>query len=165
MEERLHADAEGLVVAVDKCPVRGLASAAGAADAGEDRGDDLVAEGEQGGDGIDAAHRVHAWVENSIRTGKDRGIGKLPSQSLAINGAWLAASLIAATLIAWLQLIALDGDLAAAEPRTLRCRVLHAAARLVRGARRRQLRIPATWPWADDITAAWQQITALPHAP
>ena len=31
--------------------MRGLASAAGAVDAGEDRGDDLVAEDEQGGDG------------------------------------------------------------------------------------------------------------------
>jgi len=48
------------------------------------------------------------------RNGKNTGIGRLPSQSLAINGAWLAASLIAATLIAWLQLIALDGDLASA---------------------------------------------------
>jgi len=47
----------------------------------------------------------------------------------------------------------------------LRYRVLHACARLVRSARRRQLRIPATWPWAHDITAAWQQITALPQAP
>ncbi len=47
----------------------------------------------------------------------------------------------------------------------LRYRVLHAAARIARGGRRRQLRIPATWPWADDITAAWRQITALPQAP
>ena len=69
---------------------------------------------------IDAAHRVHARVESGIRTGKQTGIGKLPSHSQAINGAWLAASLIAATLIAWLQLTALDGDLARAEPRTLR---------------------------------------------
>jgi Transposase DDE domain group 1 len=114
---------------------------------------------------IDAAHRVHARVENSIRTGKDCGIGKLPSQSLAINGAWLAASLIAATLIAWLQLIALDGDLAAAEPRTLRYRLFHAAARLARGGRRRHLKIAATWPWADDLVTAWKRVTALPHAP
>src|SRR5258708_24500048 len=50
-EERLHADAEGLVVAVDGGPVRWHASAARAAHAREDGGDDLVAEGEQGGDG------------------------------------------------------------------------------------------------------------------
>jgi len=69
---------------------------------------------------IDAAHRVHARVEDRIRTGKDTGIGHFPSQSLAINSAWLTASLIAATLLAWLRLIALDGDLARAEPKTLR---------------------------------------------
>jgi hypothetical protein len=114
---------------------------------------------------IDAAHRVHARVEDRIRTGKDCGIGHFPSRSLAINTAWLTASLLAATLLAWLRHLALGSDLAKAEPKALRYRLLHAAARLVRGARRRQLRIPATWPWAGDITSAWQQITALRRAP
>ncbi|MDQ2894569.1 MAG: transposase [Actinomycetota bacterium] len=114
---------------------------------------------------IDAAHRARARVEDRIRTGRDCGIGHFPSRSLAINTAWLTVSLLAATLLAWLRLLALDGDLAKAEPKTLRYRVPHAAARIIRGARRRQLRIPATWPWATDITAAWQHITALPQAP
>ena len=114
---------------------------------------------------IDAAHRVHARVEDAIRTGKDTGIGKFPSQSFAINTAWLSASLIAATLLAWLRLLTLDGDLARAEPKTLRYRVLHAAARLTRSGRRRQLKISPTWPWANAIATAWTRITALPHAP
>ena len=114
---------------------------------------------------IDAAHRVHARVEDRIRTGKDCGIGRFPSHDFAINSAWLAASLTAATLLAWLRLIALDGDLARAEPKTLRYRVLHTAARLVRGGRRRRLKIPANWPWADAIATAWARITALPQAP
>jgi hypothetical protein len=114
---------------------------------------------------IDAAHRVHARIEDGIRTGKDTGIGHFPSESFAINSAWLAASLIAATLLAWLRLLALDGDLAKAEPKTLRYRILHAAARLARGGRRRRLRIAATWPWADAIAAAWAMITALPQPP
>jgi hypothetical protein len=47
---------------------------------------------------------------------------------------------VAANLIAWLQLLALDGDLAtAAEPKLLRFRMLHVSARLIRGARRRRL--------------------------
>jgi hypothetical protein len=37
---------------------------------------------------IDAAHRIHARVEDSIRTGKDCGIGKFPSESLAMNKGW-----------------------------------------------------------------------------
>jgi hypothetical protein len=63
---------------------------------------------------------VHARVEDRIRTGKDCGIGKFPSQSLAVNSAWLTASLLAATLLAWLKLLALDADLTRAEPKTLR---------------------------------------------
>jgi Transposase DDE domain group 1 len=114
---------------------------------------------------IDAAHRVHARVEDGIRTGKNTGIGHLPSQSLAINAAWLTASLIAATLIAWLKLIALDGDLARAEPKTLRYRLFHTAARLTRSGRRRRLKIAATWPWASAIITAWERVTALPQAP
>jgi hypothetical protein len=89
---------------------------------------------------IDAAHRVHARVEDGIRTGKDCGIGRFPSRQMATNKAWFAAALIAATLLAWLRLLALDGALAKAEPKTLRYKILHAAARLTRGARRRQLR-------------------------
>jgi hypothetical protein len=73
---------------------------------------------------IDAAHRVHARVEDRIRTGKDCGLGRFPSHNFAINSAWLAAALIAATLLSWLRLIALDGDLARAEPKTLRYRIL-----------------------------------------
>jgi Transposase DDE domain group 1 len=114
---------------------------------------------------IDAAHRVHARVEDAIRTGKDCGIGKFPSHDFAVNSAWLAASLTAATLLAWLKLLALDGDLSRAEPRTLRYRVLHTAARLTRTSRRRILKIPAAWPWADAIAAAWTRIAALPQAP
>jgi Transposase DDE domain group 1 len=114
---------------------------------------------------IDAAHRVHARVEDGIRTGKDCGLGHFPSESFAINSAWLAASLIAATLLAWLRLLALDGKLAKAEPKTLRYRILHAAARLTHSGRRRTLKIAATWPWADAIAAAWEQISALPQAP
>ena len=104
---------------------------------------------------IDATHRVHARVEDCIRTGKDCGIGRFPSHDFAMNSAWLAAALFAATLLSWLRLLALDGDLAKAEPKTLRYRVLHTAGKLVRGGRRRRLKIPATWPWAEAIATAW----------
>ena len=67
---------------------------------------------------------------------------------------------MAATLLAWLKLIALDGALAKAEPKTLRYRLLHAAARLVRGGRRRLLKIAATWPWAQAIVTAWERASA-----
>jgi hypothetical protein len=112
---------------------------------------------------IDAGHRVHARVEDVIRTGKDTGLGRFPSRDYQVNKAWLDASMTACILLSWLRLLALDGTLASAEPKTLRYRLLHAAGRLVRGGRRRTLKIAAAWPWAAAITTAWQRIQALPH--
>jgi Transposase DDE domain group 1 len=114
---------------------------------------------------IDAAHRIHARVEDCVRTGKDTGIGRFPSHAFALNQAWLAAALIAAALLAWLRLLALDGILARAEPKTLRYPILHAAARLTVSGRRRRLKIAAAWPWAAAIVTAWERIAALPQAP
>jgi hypothetical protein len=111
---------------------------------------------------LEARHRAHARVEDRIRCAKQAGLGRLPSRVFAINQAWCALTAIAADLTAWLQLVGLDGDLARAEPKTLRYRVLHTAARLIRGQRRRRLRIPATWPWAEQITTAFHRITAIP---
>lgn len=114
---------------------------------------------------IDAFHRVHARVEDVIRTSKDTGLGHFPCHDAAANEAWLTLAMTGAILLAWLKLTALDGDLARAEPKTLRYKILHTAARLVRGGRRTQVKIAATWPWADAITTAWQRIKAIPHAP
>jgi hypothetical protein len=111
---------------------------------------------------LEARHRAHARVEDRIRCAKDTGLRRLPSREFAINQAWCVAAAIAADLIAWLQLHALDGDLATAEPKRLRYRILHTAARLTRGQRRRWLRIPSRWPWADQITAAFTRIAAIP---
>jgi Transposase DDE domain group 1 len=69
---------------------------------------------------------------------------------------------LACDLLAWLRLLALSGDLAKAEPKTLRYRLLHTAARIVRGQRRRRLKIPHTWPWAHDLHHAFTTIYALP---
>jgi Transposase DDE domain group 1 len=69
---------------------------------------------------------------------------------------------VAADLIAWLQMLALDGDLAKAEPKLLRFRILHVPARLTHSSRRRHLRIPAGWPWAADILHAFRRIMIIP---
>jgi hypothetical protein len=112
---------------------------------------------------IDAAHRVHARVEDVIRTGKDTGLGHFPSRDYGLNKAWLDASMTACVLLSWLRHLALDGKLAKAEPKTLRYRLFHAAARLVRGGRRKTLKIAATWPWAGAVITAWNRIQALPN--
>ena len=90
----------------------------------------------------------HARVEDRIRCGKATGLDHLPSTSMAINQAWCVAATIAADLLCWLRLLCLDRPLADAEPKTLRYRMLHTAARIVRGQRKRKIKIPETWPWA-----------------
>ena len=65
-------------------------------------------------------------------------------------------------LTAWLQLLALDGDLAQSEPKVLRFRMLHVPARLTRSSRRRRLRIPVGWPWAAEIVEAFRRIMIIP---
>lgn len=45
---------------------------------------------------LDAAHRVHARVEDTIRTGKDTGLDRFPSHDAAINTAWLTAAVLLA---------------------------------------------------------------------
>jgi hypothetical protein len=111
---------------------------------------------------LEARHRAHARVEDRIRHAKDSGLGRFPSRDFAINTAWLTAVAIAADLVAWLQLLALTGPLATAEPKALRYRLLHVPARLTHSARRRYLRIPATWPWVNDLVGAFARIAAIP---
>jgi hypothetical protein len=60
-------------------------------------------------------------------------------------------------------MLALSGPLAKAEPKALRYRLLHVPARLTRTARRRHLRIPTTWPWAQQLMTAFARIAAIPQ--
>ena len=111
---------------------------------------------------LEARHRVQARVEGFIRCAKDTGLARWPSYSFAINTAWVAAVAIAVDLLCWMRLLLLDGPLARAEPATLRYRLLHAAARLVKHSRNLILRIPQTWPWAQDFAAAVNRVQAIP---
>ncbi|WP_239679492.1 transposase [Natronosporangium hydrolyticum] len=111
---------------------------------------------------LDARHRAHARVEDQVRTTKDTGPGHLPSKSWQINTGWCHAVTIAADLLAWFKLLALTGELAHAEPKTLRYRLLAVPARLTRGQRRRWLRLPRHWPWAEALATAIDKIRQLP---
>jgi hypothetical protein len=110
---------------------------------------------------LEARHRAHARVEDRIRCGKATGLDHLPSTSMAINRAWCVAATIAADLLCWLRLLCLHLVLAEAEPKTLRYRILHTAARIVRGQRKRKIKIPETWPWAHELAAAFHTVLAL----
>lgn len=101
--------------------------------------------------GLAGRPRTQARVENCIRTTKATRMGHLPSKKTTINQMWLAAVAMACDLLAWLGMLCLSGDLAKAEPKTLRYRILHTSARIIRGQRRRTLRIPETWPLANEL--------------
>jgi hypothetical protein len=111
---------------------------------------------------LDARHRAHARVEDRIRCAKDTGLKHFPSRSFAINQAWLTVVMLAVDLIAATQHLLLHGHLARAEPKTLRYRLLHVAARLTRGQRRCWLRIQHSWPWARDLATAFTRLATLP---
>ncbi len=113
---------------------------------------------------LEARHRARASVEDAIRAAKDTGLSNLPFRGLAPNAAWLELVLVAQDLLAWARALLLGGELARAEPKRLRHRLLHVAGRIVRSGRRIRLHLPARWPWAGDLLAAFWRLRALPGA-
>jgi Transposase DDE domain group 1 len=77
---------------------------------------------------------------------------------------WLEIVLLAHDLIVWTQALLLDDELAKAEPKRLRYRLLHVAGRLAFSARRAKLHLQHTWPWAGELAAAFAKLKALPAA-
>jgi hypothetical protein len=111
---------------------------------------------------LELRHREHAIVEDRVRALKSTGLSNLPFSAFAANQAWLEAALVAHDLTVWTQLLLFDGDHRVCEPKRLRYRLLHVAARLTRHARRVTLHLPADWPWADAIARAFKRLAALP---
>jgi hypothetical protein len=113
---------------------------------------------------LEARHRAHARVEDRIRCAKDSGLGRLPSREQAINAAWLELVLAAADLTAWLQtaLLAQTPGLVRAEPKALRYRLLHTAARITRGGRRTFINLARNWPWTTALANAFARLRLVP---
>jgi hypothetical protein len=113
---------------------------------------------------IERRHRQRARVEDRIRDDKDTGLSKFPFKQFALNEVWLEIVLLAHDLIVWTQALCLDGELAKAEPKRLRYRLLHTAARLAFSGRRAKLHLQDTWPWAEALKAAFVKLKTLPAA-
>jgi Transposase DDE domain group 1 len=117
-------------------------------------GDDLAV--------LELRHRQHARIEDRIRCGKATGLANLPFDLWRRNSVWVELVLAACDLTSWTQALLLDGELARAEPKTLRYRLRHVAARVVRHARRTIVRLQRTWPWAADLLRAFTRLRAMP---
>jgi Transposase DDE domain group 1 len=113
---------------------------------------------------LECRHRQHAHVEDRIRDDKDTGLSKFPFKEFALNEVWLEIVMLAHDLIVWTQALVLDGELAKAEPKRIRYRLLHVAGRLAFSGRRAKLHLQDTWPWVTELKAAFERLRALPAA-
>ena len=91
---------------------------------------------------LERRHRQRARVEDRVRDDKDTGLAKLPFRAFALNEVWVEIVMLAHDLIVWTQALCLDEDLAKSEPKRLRYRLLHLAARLAFSARQAKLHLP-----------------------
>jgi Transposase DDE domain group 1 len=110
---------------------------------------------------LELRHRRRARCEDRIRCAKDTGLRNLPLKGFAQNQIWTEIVALACDLLAWMQMLALEGPARRWEPKRLRLRLFTAAGQIVRGSRRLRLRISARWPWAPDITTALSRLQAL----
>jgi hypothetical protein len=111
---------------------------------------------------LELRHRRRARVEDRIRSAKATGLRNLPFDRWRRNAVWLELVLMACDLTCWAQTLLLSGELRVAEPKTLRYRLWHVAARVIRHARRVTVRLQRTWPWATALAAAFTRLRALP---
>ena len=112
--------------------------------------------------GLELRHRQHARVEDRIREAKATGLRNLPCRGFSENVAWLEVVLTAVDLVCWTKKVCFADipELARCEIHAFRYRVLHVAARLIRGARQIRLRIDKTWRWALHIAEGFHRLRA-----
>lgn len=110
---------------------------------------------------VEADHRRHAVVEQRIAELKSAGLAHLPSGKFMANAAWLALAVMAHNLARAVGRLAGD-DLAKATMNTLQRTIFTVPGRMVTSGRRRHLRLPASWPWANAIDRALTTIAAIP---
>ncbi|WP_371778509.1 IS1380 family transposase [Streptosporangium subroseum] len=114
---------------------------------------------------LELRHRRRARAEDRIRCAKDTGLRNLPLHDFTQNHIWCEIVALACDLMAWMQMLALQGPARRWEPKRLRLRLFAVAGRLVHGGRRLRLRIAARWPWATQIITAVTRLQTLPAPP
>lgn len=112
-------------------------------------------------DQVEADHRRHAVVEQTIAELKSAGLAHLPSGKFTANAAWLALAVMAHNLGRAVGHLA-GPELDTATAASLRRKIFTMPGRLVHSGRRRHLRLPASWPWADPVQQALTRIAAIP---
>jgi len=110
---------------------------------------------------LELRHRAHAGVENRIRAAKDTGLENFPFHHFLSNCVWLELVLAAQDLIAFFQRLCLRGEARDWEPKALRYRLFHTAARLAHSGRRLILRLQRSWPWTPMLHYAFKRLRRI----
>ncbi|MGH8566414.1 MAG: IS1380 family transposase, partial [Gammaproteobacteria bacterium] len=109
---------------------------------------------------LEADHRAHAEVENTIRDLKHgMGLNHMPSGRFGANAAWLALNAIAHNLVRWVSRIGLEETLVMTK--SMRRRYFSMPGRLTTSARKDTLHLPTNWPWAARFSAALVALRAI----
>jgi len=109
---------------------------------------------------LEADHRAHAVVENTIRDLKyGVGLNHMPSGRFGANAAWLALGVMAHNLARWTSRLGLGVTLIATD--TLRRRYLAMPGRLTHSARKPTLHLPERWPWAGRFETALANLRSV----
>lgn len=109
----------------------------------------------------DERHRDHAIVEQVIAELKDNALAHLPSGKYTANAAWVALAVIAFNLA---RATGVAASMHHARWASLRKKIIDVPARIATTARRRDLHMPADWPWATGWESLWSAATGPPAA-
>ena len=113
---------------------------------------------------LELRHRRRARCEDRIRNAKETGLRNLPLHDFSQNQIWIAVTMLAAELNAWMQMLALTGtDARVWEPKRLRLRLFSIAGRITRRSRRTRLQLSAHAPFGHLITAGLIRLQQLPR--
>lgn len=110
--------------------------------------------------------RWHREKQGTVEQGhgvmkNDLGGGVLPCGRFGANAAWWRLNVLAHNVLTLLKATALPEDLATAQPKTLRFRVLCVAGRLVRHARQWVLKLYSGLPYAAAYVEARRRLVLL----
>ena len=106
----------------------------------------------------DVEMRAHAHVENNIYRVQESGLLKFPFTNFDANSAWMFLVCMADALVRWFQLLVCTGQLSKALPKTLRFRLWHTPARIVRTGGTHIVRIVDGWPSTKELLRIYERI-------
>jgi hypothetical protein len=110
---------------------------------------------------VETDHRRHAIVAQNIAELKSAGLAHFPSGKFAPNAAWLGFSVMAHNLGRGVGILAGEA-MTKATALTLRHRLFTIPGRVTKRGRRKHIRLPDQWPWADALNQAMTAIAAIP---